>query len=99
MTDREQVKFREQEKASNVDGVARIGARVVVMSKLLDAALPRLTPLQRVDVEQAFRDGIEEAMAYVDDMAMPQQYHSTLLELTNQYLYLAASSADRQGAR
>jgi hypothetical protein len=38
-------------------------------------------------------------MAYVDDMAMPQQYHSTLLELTNQYLYLAASSADRQGAR
>ncbi|KAE8758445.1 hypothetical protein FSO04_18850 [Paraburkholderia madseniana] len=97
MKGREQVEFLEQQTASNVDGVARIGARVVVMSQLLDAALPRLTPLQRVDVEQAFRDGIEEAMAYVDDIAMPEQYHSTLLELTNQYLVVL--SADRQDAR
>lgn len=86
MMDRKRVKFPGQETASNVDGVARLGARVVVMSKLLDAALPHLTPLQRVAVEQAFRDGIEEAMAYVDDIAMPEQYHSTLLELTNQFL-------------
>ncbi|TKC78961.1 hypothetical protein FAZ69_31475 [Trinickia terrae] len=83
-----------QASAKNVERVARIGAQVVVMSKLLDAMLPQLTLVQCVEVERAFRDGIEDAMACVDDIAMPGPYHSTLLELTN--LYLAVLNIDRQ---
>ncbi|TKC87296.1 hypothetical protein FAZ69_18365 [Trinickia terrae] len=85
-----------QTMAVNAERVARMGAQVVVMSKLLDATLPHLTPLQRVEIEKAFRDGIEDAMACADDIAMPGQYHVTLLELTN--LFLATLNADRQDA-
>nr|WP_233465439.1 hypothetical protein [Paraburkholderia madseniana] len=91
------VKSSGQVTASNVDDVARIEARVMVISKLLDATLPRLTPSQCIDVEQAFRDRIEGAMAHIGDIPMPEQYHSELSELTN--LYLVALSADRGDSR
>lgn len=78
----------------NVERVARFGAQVVVLSKLVDATLPHLTSMQRIEVEKAFRNGIEDAMAYVDDIVMPEQYHTTLMKLVN--LYLALLRADHQ---
>ncbi|TKC88758.1 hypothetical protein FAZ69_13495 [Trinickia terrae] len=86
----------QQAMAANVGRVSRVETQVVVMSKLLDATLPRLTPLQCMEVEKAFRNGIEDVMAYVDEFAMSGQYHSTLAELTN--LYLAALRVDRNRA-
>ncbi|WP_288831042.1 hypothetical protein [uncultured Paraburkholderia sp.] len=54
--------------------------------KFLDAALPQLTTLQRVEVTRSFREGIEDAMSRMDDVALPVEYYSALLDLTNNVL-------------
>lgn len=84
----------QQSMATNAERISRMGAQFVVMSRLLEVTLPQLTPPQRVAVEKAFRDSIEDAMASVDDIVMPGQYHTTLLEFTN--LFLATLNARRQ---
>lgn len=67
----------------------------MVLGKFHDAVLPHLTPLQRVDVIRSFRLGIEDAMSRMDDVALPAEYHSALLELTNSIL--AALSREPTG--
>jgi hypothetical protein len=78
---------------ANTTAMSTLGARVMVLGKCLDAALPHLTELQRADVTQSFRQGIEDGMVQMDDMALAAAYHSTLLELTNTIL-----TALRQGS-
>jgi hypothetical protein len=78
---------------ANTTAMSTLGARVMVLGKFLDAALPHLTELQRADVTQSFRQGIEDGMVQMDDMALAAAYHSTLLELTNTIL-----TALRQGS-
>jgi hypothetical protein len=78
---------------ANKKTAAVLGARAVVLGTFLEAVLPCLTTLQRAEVARSFRQGIEDAMSLMDDVAMPVEYHSTLLELTNAIL---ASSARRQ---
>jgi hypothetical protein len=69
----------------------------MVLGKFLEAALPHLTTLQRVEITRSFRHGIEDAMAQMDDVALPAEYHSALLELTNAILAeLSQESARRQ---
>jgi hypothetical protein len=63
-----------------------LGARAMVMGKFIDAVLPHLTTLQRAEVTRSFRQGIEEALSLMDDVALPAEYHSALLELTNAIL-------------
>ncbi len=74
-----------------------LGARTMVLGKFFDVVLPHLTTLQRVEVSRSFRQGIEDAMSLMDDVALPAEYHSALLELTNTILAaLGQKSAARQ---
>jgi hypothetical protein len=40
-----------------------------------------------VAISRSFREGIEDAMALMDDVALPAEYHSALLEFTNTSRY------------
>jgi len=71
---------------ANTKTMSVLGARAMVLGKFLDAALPQLTTLQRVEVARSFRQGIEDAMSHMDDIALPAEYHSALLERTNSIL-------------
>ncbi|HTR05773.1 MAG TPA: hypothetical protein VMJ11_03760 [Paraburkholderia sp.] len=74
-----------------------LGARAMVLGKFFDVALPHLTTSQRCEISRSFRHGIEDAMSLMDDVALPAEYHSALLELTNAILAaLVRGSAARQ---
>ena len=73
------------------------GARAMVLGKSFDAALPRLTTLQRAEVTRSFRHGIEDALSCMDDVPVSAKYHSTLLQLANAILdALDGESATRE---
>jgi len=71
---------------ANTKTVSALGARAMVLGKFLDAVLPYLTTSQRAEVTKSFRQGIEDALSSMDDVALPAEYHSALLELTNAIL-------------
>ncbi len=71
---------------ANTRTVSFLGARAMVLGKFFDAALPHLTPMQRLGVTRSFRQGIEDALSLMDDVPVPGEYHSALLELTNAIL-------------
>lgn len=82
---------------SNGKAVSRFGAQVVVMRKFIDATFPLLTATQREEIAKAFRHGIEDTMSLMDDLPLPAEYHSTLLEQTNTLLnMLQTTSTTRQ---
>ncbi|MGF6758050.1 hypothetical protein [Paraburkholderia sp. GAS42] len=60
-----------------------LGARALVLGKFLEVATPHLTTTQCSVIGQAFKRGIEDVMALMDDTALPQEFHSELLSLTN----------------
>lgn len=68
---------------ANTKSMSLLGAQVMVLGKFLDSALPQLTTLQRRTVARSFRQGIEDAMSCMDDVALPAEYHSILLAFTN----------------
>ncbi|TKC88764.1 hypothetical protein FAZ69_13525 [Trinickia terrae] len=70
----------ESELEEKRDSIARIGARLVALMKFVDATLPQLTAVQRQHIERFFLKGIEETMAHIDDIALPEVYQSALLE-------------------
>ena len=72
--------------AANTKRMGALGARAMVLGKFLEAALPHLTTSQRVEITRSFRQGIEDALSMTDDVALPAEYHSALLELTNAIL-------------
>jgi hypothetical protein len=63
-----------------------LGARAMVLGKFLEVVVPHLTTLQCVEVTKSFRHGIGDAMSLMDDVTLPAEYHSSLLELTNSIL-------------
>jgi len=65
---------------------ACLGARVVVMTKLIDAMFPHLSVSQRAEVCRSFQLSIENIMSLADDRIMPAEFHATLLEQTNVFL-------------
>jgi hypothetical protein len=79
---------------SNGDTLARFGARVAVMSVLLDVTLPKLTLAQCVEITKLFRDGIEDTLSLMDDIPVPGEYRSTLLEQTNLFLAILNASGE-----
>jgi hypothetical protein len=81
---------------ANTTAMSTLGARVMVLGKFLDAALPHLTVLQRVAVTRSFRQGVEDAMAQMDDMALATAYHSTLDELTHTILAALREGSTRR---
>jgi hypothetical protein len=72
--------------AANTKRIGVLGARAMVLGTFLQAALPHLTTLQRVEIIRSFRPGIEDVPAAMDDVALPAEYHSALLEITNAIL-------------
>jgi hypothetical protein len=80
---------------ANMETVSMLGARAMVLGKFLDAALPQLTTSQRAEVALSFRQGIEDAMALMDDVPLHAGYHSALLELTNTILATLAQGSVR----
>jgi hypothetical protein len=71
---------------ANTKTTSILGARAMVLGKFFEAVLPHVTTLQRVEITRSFRRGIEDAMSLMDDVALPADYHSALLELTNTIL-------------
>ena len=70
----------------NTRTISTLGARAMVLGKFLDAVLPRLTTVQRAETAKSFRHGIEETMSLMDEVLVPVECHSELLELTNTIL-------------
>ena len=82
---------------ANTKTMSVLGARAMVLGNFFDAALPQLTALQRGEVARSFRHGIEDFMSLMDDVALPAEYHSALLQLTNTILAaLGHESTTRQ---
>jgi len=83
--------------SANTKTMSVLGARAMVLETFVNAALQRLTTLQRAEVTRSFRQGIEEVMCCMDDVALPPEYHSALLGLTNTILAaLGRESATRE---
>ncbi|WP_341312025.1 hypothetical protein WN982_10885 [Paraburkholderia sp. IMGN_8] len=82
---------------TNTKTMSMLGARAMVLGAFFDAALLHLSTSQRAEVARSFRRGIEDAMAQMDDVALPAEYHSVLLGLTNAILAaLGRESVTRQ---
>ncbi|MBC8725197.1 hypothetical protein F6X37_27560 [Paraburkholderia sp. 31.1] len=77
---------------ANTREMSVLGARAMVLGRFLDAASPHLTTQQRAKVATSFRQGIEEAMSLMDDVPLPAEYHSAMLELTNVILAILGPS-------
>jgi hypothetical protein len=93
--DVEQVLHRlEGQFESNAGAISRIGARMVVLCKFVEAVLPQLNAVQSGEIRRRFRQGVEEAMSLTDDVALPGAYQTTLLEQTNVLLI----ALERRGA-
>ena len=72
--------------ASNGNAISSLGAKTVVLTKLIDATFPHLTASQCTAISKSFRNGIEDAMSLMDDLPLPADYHSAVLEQTNMFL-------------
>jgi len=83
--------------AASTKQMSFLGARAMVLGKFHEAVLPHLTTLQRVEITRSFRQGIEDTLSMMDDVPLPAEYHSALLELTNNILdALSEEPAGRQ---
>lgn len=71
---------------SNMRSMSVLGASAMVFGKFLDTTIPHLTAPQRARIADEFRDAVEDEMSLMDDLPLPAEYHSTLLELTNAVL-------------
>ena len=65
--------------SANTKKVSVLGARAVVLSKFLEAALPHLRTSQRAGIARSSRQAIEETVSLTDDVCLPAEYHSALL--------------------
>jgi hypothetical protein len=63
--------------------ISRFGASVVVMTKFVEAVLPQLSTAQIERTIQSFRAQVGEAMAVADDVLLPGEYRTTLIEQAN----------------
>jgi hypothetical protein len=81
--------------AANTKKMGVLGAQVMVLGKFLEAVLPHLTTSQRAKVTRSFRQGIEETLSLMDDVPLPAEYHSALLERTNAILAALSQESAR----
>ncbi|MCP2091856.1 UNVERIFIED_ORG: hypothetical protein J2Y81_007962 [Paraburkholderia sediminicola] len=71
---------------TNTKTVSLLGAQSMVLGKFFDAVLPQLTTKQRAETAETFRQGIKEARSLMDDLKLPVEYHTAMLDLTNAIL-------------
>jgi hypothetical protein len=69
--------------ALNGSAVCRIGANLIVQCKFIEATLPYLNEIQRREIKNKFKLGMDYVMSYTDDISMPEEYHSSLTEQSN----------------
>lgn len=74
----------------NMKTMSMLGAWVTVLGRFLDAVLPHLTTLLRIEIKQSFLQGIDDVMSLMDDVPLSANYHSTLLELELTNIILSA---------
>jgi hypothetical protein len=78
----------------NTVNLSSLAAKTVAFQSFIEAALPLLTASQSMAIAHVFRQKIEDVMALMDDVALPAEYHATLLDKTNELLdFLAARRA------
>lgn len=73
--------------------ISRFGASVVVMTKFVEAVLPQLSSAQIESTILAFRALLGEAMTVADDVLLPGDYRTTLIEQANMLLARLGSDA------
>ena len=73
--------------------ISRFGASVVVMTKFVEAVLPQLSAAQIESTILAFRALLGEAMTVADDVLLPGDYRTTLIEQANMLLARLGSDA------
>ncbi|CAD6554077.1 hypothetical protein LMG27952_05540 [Paraburkholderia hiiakae] len=73
--------------------ISRFGASVVVMTKFVEAVLPQLSTAQIERTILAFRAQLGEAMVVADDVLLPGEYRTTLIEQANMLLARMGSDA------
>jgi hypothetical protein len=70
----------------NSRAVSALSARVMVFRKFFDASMPHFTTSQRAAITPDFRRCIEDLLSHMDDVAMPVEFQTSLLESTNSIL-------------
>ncbi|WP_118183443.1 hypothetical protein [Paraburkholderia phosphatilytica] len=70
----------------NTASLSTLAAKAVAYQTFVEAVLPMLTAAQTVDLSMRFQQRIEDVMAVMDDIALPADYHATLLAKTNELL-------------
>lgn len=73
--------------------ISRFGASVVVMTKFVEAVLPQLSAAQIESTILAFRALLGEAITVADDVLLPGDYRTTLIEQANMLLARLGSDA------
>ncbi|MEM5435846.1 hypothetical protein [Paraburkholderia diazotrophica] len=68
---------------TNANAISVFGGRLAVLYKFVDAVLPLLATSQRKEVTHRFRQGIEDALSFGDDLPLPAEYQEALLNQTN----------------
>ena len=58
---------------ANTKRIGVLASRAMVLGKFFDVVLPQLTASQCVEISQSFQSGIEDAMALMDDVALPAE--------------------------
>ncbi|MEI6001665.1 hypothetical protein H3V53_32230 [Paraburkholderia bengalensis] len=69
---------------TSLSSMVGLGARNIVLLKFYDSALPFLTRQQCMAILARFQSGVEDAMALMDDQALPAEFHATVLKETNE---------------
>jgi hypothetical protein len=71
---------------TNTKAMGTLSARNMVLGCFFDVVLTHLTTAQRGNISMSFRRGIEDILSLMDDVPLPAEYHTSLLELTNTIL-------------
>lgn len=76
---------------AHADAVSHLGARTMVLSRFLDAALPHLTRAQGRAIAAMLRDAMQEAIAGADAAEQSPLHYATLRNYTETVLELLES--------
>ncbi len=71
--------------------LSEYGGRAVALLRFVEAVTPVLNAQQRLEVERRFRLEIEKVLSLTDDVLMPSEYHTALLNQTNSLLKLLST--------
>ena len=68
------------------DAVVQFGARLLVIGEMLRAVLPELSLERRLATLRSFEVRVNAGLAATEDVALPDSYHSALLNEFNLFI-------------